>query len=284
MKKIVFMLAILLIAAPAWATVYVTCSDSGGGVVTISYDATGESSLVRAFALDITANDANIVAVNDVNPKYWVYPGSIVIVGNEVNDVGSAVCDAAKYPETLPGPDSNGVTVEMGSLYVGGPNAPGPNGVLCTITVNANCHVDGTTNDIRGGVVLEDGTVATVDVTGCDVEVGGPCFPEAHPDYAEWLSVGSPDSWCYPRQCHGDSDGQQEQVGWFWYYVAFDDLNIFIDGWQNGNDTDPNVLAADCSHSKEQVGWFWYRVAFDDLDILIANWQTNPDPNCLDVP
>jgi hypothetical protein len=132
--------------------------DSDAGVVTVYFvDNTCEQ--LRAVGLDITADSgAVITAVNDVNPAYWVYPGSIDI--NEKGDIigyGNAVADVCEYPDgTLPGLNSYGVTTEMGSLYWGDANAPEDSGVMLTLTVDKECTVTVTNNERRGGVVLED--------------------------------------------------------------------------------------------------------------------------------
>ena len=50
---------------------------------------------------------------------------------------------------------------------------------------------------------------ANVDLSGVQgIVVYGPvsaCY--TGPDAAEWATVGKPESWCNPRQCHGDADG-----------------------------------------------------------------------------
>ncbi|MHC4113458.1 MAG: hypothetical protein ACYSUY_20485 [Planctomycetota bacterium] len=58
------------------------------------------------------------------------------------------------------------------------------------------------------------------------------CFPPAHPDYSEWVNVGKPDCWCYPRQCHGDADGTVGGgIKCGYYDVGPEDLNILISSW-----------------------------------------------------
>jgi len=197
MKKVIFALVALLIAAPAWADVLITCEDQGGGVVQISYDATGEDpNLVRAFALDITVNDGNIIDVNCAdNPDYYIYPGSIVIVDGEVTDYGSAVAPSDD-PGALGGLGTGGVTLEMGSLYAATdpehPDPPPASGVVCTITVDTSCIVTIDENVVRGGgVVMEDpdDDVGTNLPSQCVVVKG----------------EEPPDCWD-TTQCYGDSD------------------------------------------------------------------------------
>ncbi|MHC4499925.1 MAG: hypothetical protein ACYS21_12515, partial [Planctomycetota bacterium] len=130
--------------------------------------------------------------------------------------------------------------------------------------------------------------VVDVNCTGCAVEIG--CYPSAiTPDYTEWLAVGAPDCWCYPRQCHGDVDDVNqgdEKVGY--YYVWSGDLNALVAGWKQvygGNPAVDTWICADFDHAQqgdEKVGYF--RVWSADLNTLVANWKSNPDPNCLDLP
>jgi hypothetical protein len=129
------------------------------------------------------------------------------------------------------------------------------------------------------------------------------CFPHCHPDYDEWVLVGRPECWCYPRQCHGDADGLKEgSAKKGYYYVHFDDLNVLLAGWNTKEPpfgpgiatvTGPNGepgICADFAHDKEGSSkkGYW-RVHFNDLNILIASWDVNePDfgpgipPDCLD--
>lgn len=189
MKKLISILTVLLIAAPAFAAVTIECSQSGETEVTVTYNATAEGKLVRAFALDITVTGANIVDVNadplgfgDGNMDYYIYPGSIDI--NDATGVidyyGSAVADPCAYPYvpygTL-GADPNGATVEMGSLYVGAPNAPDATGTLMIVTVDSNeCCVAIAENPNRGGVVMEDGSTPGIVSDGICLPAGCPCL------------------------------------------------------------------------------------------------------------
>jgi len=126
------------------------------------------------------------------------------------------------------------------------------------------------------------------------------CFPCCHEDYFEWLSVGKPDCWCYPRQCHGDADGLSygsSKTGV--YYVGPADLNILVAGWLKkepphgpGIASVPNGICADFAHDvsgSTKTGV--YRVGTTDLNILVSNWlerEPTAGPgvpaDCLDCP
>jgi len=126
------------------------------------------------------------------------------------------------------------------------------------------------------------------------------CYHCCLDDYFEWLSVGKPDCWCYPRQCHGDADGLKQGSAFAGYmYVATNDLDVVIDAWQvkeppkgPGIATIPNGICADFDHAKQGSAFAGYmRVSTNDLNVLISSWQVKEppkgpgvDPNCLDCP
>ena len=245
MKKIIVTLVVLLLTAPAWADVTITATDVGGGVVEITYDS-NEASLIRAFALDITVNDGNIVDVNDdVNADYDIYPGSIQIDGaGNITDAGSAVCSDA-YPGTLGGLGTNGATIEAASLYEAGVDpAPAASGLLLKLTVSEDCTLTIAENAIRGGIVLEDVTSPTVlTLNGCDVSFGPPC-------------------WAYAGQPYGDSDGNGS--------VGFADLVALKASWMK---TDPDLAYDPCADFDRNGS-----VSFADLVTLKQYWMQPVPP------
>jgi hypothetical protein len=98
---------------------------------------------------------------------------------------------------------TNRVILEMGSLYE--PNLAGPlnTGTLCKLQLEGSgtCHVTIVAETTRGGVVLETGVTAEINVgAGCDVELGG----------------GYPECWDYPGQCHGDATGDDRCDSYDW--------------------------------------------------------------------
>jgi len=104
-------------------------------------------------------------------------------------------------------------------------------------------------------------------------------------DYNMWVAVGEPNSWCYPRQCHGDVDNAQQgdtKTGFF--YVWSTELNTLLAGWKQpygGNPVTQPWIAADFTHSTDgdtKTGFF--RVWSGDLNILLANWKSNPLADC----
>jgi len=200
MKKIIFTLVVLMLAAPAWADVDIWCT-SDGNEVTIHFDATTEVNYVRAFALDIKLDkDVNIIDVNDeVNSDYWVFPGSY--------PGGTAVGDWEIYDGTL-GEEPNQMTIEMGSLYAEDDpddhnEPPVRSGQLLKFKVDCAAYagtvnVSIAENVIRAGPVVmenpDEDVSGRVNITAdCSVECESAC---EYPACWDWLG-----------QCHGDTVG-----------------------------------------------------------------------------
>jgi hypothetical protein len=295
MRKLFFVLVVTVLTAPVWATVTITATDLGEGVVAIDYSS-DDAELVRAFALDITVDSGTIDAISDFkvgddNNGYGIFPGNFSLYINvdpatgEVSDWGvagySPVADG-NDPGALGGLGTNGITIEMGSLY--DTKAPPKQGRLCTVTCSESCLLTVNTNATRGNVVLEDASEAVVDLTGAtDVEVNmGAAESYTGPQKDEWLAVGSPDCWIAsinPRQCHGDADGASQGSNKYW--VSTNDLDILISAWNKPLELlTGNQICADFDHLSQ--GTNKYRVSTNDLDILIANWQLpdGPAPDC----
>ena len=197
MKKIIVSLAVILMfAAPASAAVSIICTPDGNEV-TVSFTNTDQTTgnPVRAFALDIILDNpaAKIVTVTAAKtgestagaPGYGVFPASFA---REI-DPGNPNWDDPNYTpvallsdlpsDTQPGMDSNGITVELGSLYVGDANKP-VEGDLLTFVVDtaAACNVVMALNVSRGGVVMENGDTPTPSMPGCTI-VACDCFGDA---------------------------------------------------------------------------------------------------------
>jgi hypothetical protein len=304
MRKIALTLAVLLLATPALAAVriIVEADDDCGAV--IKYETDGE--MVRAFALDVTIDSGQTIeAISDflkgestaAAPGFGIFPanfGDYIEVDADTGEV--TTWDVNEYtpladpndPGALDGLGSSGVTIEMGALYYPAddtsPNAPPTSGTLCKLEVSGQCNVTVTENAIRGGVVLTDPDVAAdVDLTlaqGVEVCTGTPCpssWSQAECD--EWITVGQPDCWLYPRQCHGDADGISEGKKKYW--VSTKDLDILVAAWSKPfEQLVGDQICADFDHVTE--GKKKYRVATKDLDILVANWNLNdaPAPDC----
>ena len=202
MKKLCFMLTALLLAVPAAdaADVTISCT-ADGNEVTVSYTASADANKPRAFGLDIELNNSEtITSLTLLDPNYWVYPGTIDInesggIENDGNGIGQQ--DDAAYPDTLYGLDSNGITIEMGSLHsppeYDSPNAPDLSSAILKFTVSGDCNVAISGNAARGNVVLYDATAADVDYgSGCTVTLAGAPCPGDVTGTAMGLVTGPP--------------------------------------------------------------------------------------------
>ena len=166
MRKIVLAVAVLMLVTPAMATVTISCT-SDGDEVTVKF--TNTVDYVRAFALDVTlSDDANIVSTSNWHPEYYIYPGSIDVNG----DTGEVDPGNWGSPIAVGGPDSDNMTIEMGSLYAATDpchtTAPSQTDqTLFKFIVDGDCTVSIAANAARGGVVMEDPEADPVDNLPC---------------------------------------------------------------------------------------------------------------------
>lgn len=280
MKKILFTLVVLLFAGQAWAAVEISGAQVGStDEAIISFDARVEPNLVRAFSFNIqTDNDANIIAVTGVNADYYIYPGTIQIdAAGVVSDYGSPAAPQSDLPsDTLAGIDTNGVTVELASLYApvgpASPNQPDPCGPILSIRVSKPCCLTITANVSRAGstgVVMESpDEVVIVNLPGAIcLDWTDECLKDSDPGYLTWQALGNPNCWCYRHQCQGDADGQAT----FGRYVALSDLNILKAEFGK---TIAEILAIPSSGCADfdHTSTFGRPVALSDLNILKANF------------
>ena len=308
MKKLIFILALLLMAAPAWSqvTIDVNATDTWNdeddpnrswAYLQFKYEADLEDELVRAFALEISVSGPNGVIdwIWSENGAYEVAPGGVDGI-------------VAEFGEE----DTDPWITEQASLYNLDEEdgiQPDSNGLLFGIEVigdqGTSICVDVELNAIRGGIVMEDATAPDGAITAdpCCVALAEKeeelCYA-GQPDFDEWESVGSPDSWCNPRQCHGDADGIENSYGrgqsaW----VSTEDVAILTKGYRQEYSGDPSVdgtdpdsdpdtwIAADFDHINNSYGRGQSaRVSTEDVSILTAHYRnedpTPTDPNCLD--
>ncbi len=238
MKKLVLILAVMMMAAPVMADIVITI-DNSVYPAEVKYEKTGGTTRARAFALDIVTDDtADINNVTDLSADFWVHPGGINIVGGVVEQDGNAWADPCTYEGTRGGFDTNGVTIEMASLYKGAVNAPPDSGVLCSFTVTSACLVSITENTIRGGVVLEDTNSATavLDLSGATNVPVGPVGPTHCPgdwnhdgtvtlgDLMAMISAMAPTYGDAPPASYYNSDGDWNNDG----TMTLGDLMAFI--------------------------------------------------------
>jgi hypothetical protein len=305
MRKLCFLLTALLLTGPAFAGVTISCAQiTDTNQVEVSYVASDDANLPRAFGLDIQLDNGMLIGdivSGSESEDYWVYPGTIVITDGSVSDAGTPMAPSDD-PGACGGSGESCMTVEMGSLY-NDPcdpvhqDPPALSGVLFRFIVygEANCIATISGNSARGNVVLED-TEPAGDVTYGTCAIFLDCY--TGPDAAEWVTVGRPDSWCNPRQCHGDADGLLHTVkGLADHWVGAPDLTALAAGWRQeysgSPDTDgpdPDALpdtwiAADFAHDLNTVkGYPDHRVGSPDLTIMANYWRAPNPPNTTEPP
>jgi hypothetical protein len=192
----------------------------------------------------------------------------------------------------------------MGALYYpaddNSPNAPPNSGLLCLLELSQQTTLTVALNEARGGVVLTDPSIeADVDLSQASAVISGSSgsdlLARSHPDYAEWVAVGKPACWAYPRQCYGDADGRMEARPTDQYpeggysYVGANDLAIYLEAKEvlespfgPGIASVANGICADFAHDKGgDMATGFYRVGVTDLNVLVANWMLTDIPgNC----
>ena len=275
MKKLIFVLTLLLLMSPVWANVNVFCTPDDNEVSVYYAMDVADSNRPVAFGLDIQADSgATVAAPSYVNPNFWVYPGSIDVntEGDPPTIDGNGVPygDPCDHADTKPGPGYNGMTIEVGALFsppeVNSVNAPPSSGLLLKFAVSADCNVTIAENVIRGGVVLVGGDAVDPNFGTCSVTQE--CLKSTDPGYTYWKDdFGSPECWCYRKQCNGDGNG----ASGFGRPVTITDLDILRDAY--------GLLKADvigrtvggvpsiCSDFNHTQG-FGRPVTISDLDIL----------------
>jgi len=279
MKKIIFILAICFVAAPAFAEVDVYL-DYNDVAKTVSVKYTGatptvKSGMPRAFALDLTidspgtftdirgykndwVHDAcgpdEIGESNSLYPGYGIYPARIAIDSTgDVNRWGTPLADDINDPGAGDGLDSQHIVLEFGSLYYGDVNAPLSAGTLCVLDIG-NCGDAPSTgydvtmtdeDDFRGGLVFEDGSPGVVEA-----------------NVAVCVSEGPPPT------CR-DMFTTEEQALYDKYVTAGKDPTCWCNQYQCRGDAD------NAEQDVFIVGTM--RIYQNDLNILIPSWKKKPE-------
>jgi hypothetical protein len=257
-EKIVMILAVLVMAAPAMAAVNFVAEDAGSGQLKISYTCDGGEE-PRGIALKVTlaGNNGHIESEADVISMEAAY--NTYIDWANSNPAGYAVGDG--HP--LADPAGAGVvtfpasefSICMGSLDETGNQLPGPGTCANLITIQLHGDADDNVSvtvdadysrapDGGGGGGAVGSTLDTnLPLSAIDVAVTGSgptdCVKDTAAFYQDWLgSAGTthssgnwtkPDCWCYERNCHGEADGCTEFFGFYWVYTH--DLQIMKDGY-----------------------------------------------------
>jgi hypothetical protein len=313
MTRILLIVAMLLVVSPAMG-VTITATDEGNGVVRIGYTGGGGAGGIRAFALDITSDngatmnsisDYNVGESNSTKKGFGIFPGKfrdyIAPATPNWGDVNYNPVAPVGDPAAGTGLGTGAITVELGSLYKDA-NAPPDAGTLFKLHLSGSgdANLCITTNATRGNVVKEDATEASVTLpaggggapAGC-IKVLFDCLPSGALGYADWVTLGRPNCWCYPRQCHGDADGKKQGntiTGIYW--VGENDLNIFSAAYKkleppkgSGIGSVPNGICADFARDKQgNTITGIYRVGENDLNRFTAYYKKLEPPKGSGTP
>jgi len=194
MKKVLLVVALLLLATPVFAAdvtvtatvapevdINKTSEPNWTRAVTIGWTGAAEANSIRAFALrldvDSGTNLDNIRSFkrgecNTVSRGYGIFPAKFRQY-IDVQNPTTADWQDANYnplaewndPNSGGGNDNPNMVVELGTLFVE-PNSPGTSGTLFVVDVNSegknDCNLCISLDQIRGGVVKKDTTAADV--------------------------------------------------------------------------------------------------------------------------
>ncbi len=264
MKKIVLMVAVMMMAAPAMADMVFAISQPNptDGTFTISYSSDvaprGVAIRVEVTGANITGSNTQLAAFNANIDYLYDNPGQGLGDGHGLAKDG------------LPGEFVSGniAIVSCGVLDTGGGQGAGPltsdpdglitiqtdlaPGGAATVTLTAD-GLRGPPSGVVGSVIasnLDDADPAITDVTIDGPIEDPPCFPAAHPDYDQWVAMGvligridgkGPECWCgeevspdvwISRHCYGDADASIQGYTFTGYeYVGTNDLAVLANAW-----------------------------------------------------
>lgn len=282
MKKIVLVLAVMLLTAPLYAgTITFGPAVNNGPNCTIPYTTSDPAPVAMGLDVDCSAGVIDAVAVDSFFDIYM----------DDAYDLGAGYTYGAGEPiaEQAAAGGANlplaNFCISMGGL--GGevePLDPAPSSGVITLDSAGGATGQLTENALRGGVIDVDGNAMTVVGLPLDFTIGAECplADPGHPDNAAWLEVGSPECWCYLLQCFGDADNVNDGAlnvnKQKWVIQA--DLDILVAGWQKKRTEAATLPFAEyicASFDRNNDGALnlnkrkW--VTQPSLDILVANWQ-----------
>jgi len=284
MKKTLVALMLVALAVPAMADVAITGVDEGSQNLAIYADS---AAVMRGVALKLTITGGNLASTADylasdfntfVDFAFTTGAGYTVGAGHPIADAAAA--GVATFPATT------------ASISVGYLDQLGAQAGLTGKKLVARLHISGIAagtsasiaieaDTLRGGAVVGD-TVGAVTIQ-TPVLVAGPqdeCVKSTASFYADWVSFGKPDCWCYRKNCKGDADGLFQSNKQGKWAVGTNDLNILLPAFQifeapagPGVLTKLNGICADFDHAAQSNKQGKWRVGTNDLNILLANWQ-----------
>jgi len=205
MKKVLLIVAMLLMVSPVMATVTVTAVQDGNAfmgvdgnatdqavTVSVVYSGTASDPNIRAFALDISVDsgctierirDFNVGENNSAVQGYGIFPGSFAQYVSPTSPNWNwgvsgynPLAVSGEPGASGTGLNTNTIIVEMGYLGAGESNMPGKTGTLFMVDVNAyqftgTAHLTISADTTRGGVVSADSNATLTSGTNLPVTV-----------------------------------------------------------------------------------------------------------------
>ena len=291
MKKLLVTLVVAALCVPAMADVQVTAVANGQDIeVYLANSDTEVEVIVRGVSLvldaaeGMTATGAASEACNAFPDYYNSNSGFLDGLADETELPGDGAHPMATIDEKGEGVAAEDVALSMGILdnsgEQGGLLLSDTPVLVATVTYTGGGEVCLGVDELRGGIVGQEIGEVTY---GCATIVED-CIAAGHVDYTEWDSVGKPEEWCNPRQCHGDADGEEEpfgRSGTVW--VGYNDISILVGAFQKPT-TDANFdWAADFNRRSEAFGRSGsVRVGYDDISELLVYFQKTVPVDCND--
>jgi hypothetical protein len=219
MKKYICLVMVICLTATFAQAQDVTFSAADNGGLEISYTSTTPP---RGIALKCTVLGGDLVSIDtgavtqdaafntNIDFAYTVYTGG----GTYNIGDGHPIADPCGPGELALTTDIAQFSICLGVLDQSGNQAPGP-AATTLVTIPLTSSTSTTTvsilveeDSLRGGVA---GSVLSTNLPlpPVDISVGGgpECFKNTDPGSNDWVAAGSPDCWCFRRQCRGDIDG-----------------------------------------------------------------------------
>jgi hypothetical protein len=285
MKQLLASLLVLAMCAPAMALTF-SLSDGGDGKLVIAYDlATGEGLRGLALTVTRTSGDAAVAASTDFTTAFNTFIDFAADVDNTYSAVGQGHPFALITPDVVNGQyeaafPASSFALSMGYLAPANQLALTDDGqIVIQLTGTADSCFTVALDTLRGGAVGDNLTVNAAGLGNVCVVFAAPeCIPSTNASYAQWVAVGKPDSWCNVRQCHGDANNAQEQIGKVMRYVGYADLNILVNGFNKVYTGSESWISADFSRTEEQIGKVMRRVGYNDLNILVTYFNNATVP------
>jgi len=303
MKNLITLIAVFALTATAYGQVTVGLIDNEDGTGTVTLD--GSTASLPCVGIALTADSSDQVGDNvgatmtitaPPSPFFDVYIDFYNTDPNAANDEDFS--DDGGHPGADPagaGALSSGsvVSLSMGELNALDANSQSQPMNIAIIDLGEAGDVCFSEDELRGGIVnIQGGTEVLANDGACFPITDGECFPACHPDYAEWLAVGKPVSWCFPKQCYGDADGMDQSFGRTdMVSVGSNDVTLLLTGYNDIVYVDPTVdpwIAADFDHADQSFGRTdLVRVGSVDVTVLLASYNdlaATVASDCLDCP